>query len=74
MFEDVLHERSLFLLLSLRDPDLIKQSKFTDHEINKMKIQALEKLHRQKCSKKILPYNYYDSNCCIIKEYNFKFE
>ena len=34
MFEDVRHERSLVLLLSLTDPDKLKQSKFTDDEIS----------------------------------------
>ena len=33
LFEDVRHERSLILLLSLVEPDVLKQSKFTDHEI-----------------------------------------
>ena len=33
-FEDVKLERSLILLLSLKDPDVLKQSKFTDHETN----------------------------------------
>ena len=33
MFEDVRHERSLILLLSLTDPDVLKQSKFTDDEV-----------------------------------------
>ena len=28
MFEDVRHERSLILLLSLTDPDILKQSNF----------------------------------------------
>ena len=32
MFEDVRHERSLKLLLSLTDPDNLKQCKITDHE------------------------------------------
>ena len=32
LFEDVTHEWSLVLLLSLRDPDILKQSKFTDDE------------------------------------------
>ena len=31
MFEDIRHERSLMLLLSLTDPDILKQSKFTDN-------------------------------------------
>ena len=30
LFEDVRHERSLILLLSLTDPNILKQSKFTD--------------------------------------------
>ena len=51
IFEDVRHERSLILLLSLTDPDILKQSKFTDDEINKIKNLALEKLHRQRILK-----------------------
>ena len=37
IFEDVRHERSLILLLSLVEPDILKQSKFTDHEIEILK-------------------------------------
>ena len=48
MFEDVRHERSLILLLSLTDPDLLQKSKFTDHGKNIMENLALEKLHCQK--------------------------
>ena len=51
MFEDVRHERLLMFLLSLTDPDIFKQSKFTDHEINILKNLALEKLHRQRMLK-----------------------
>ena len=51
IFEDVRHERSLILLLSLTDPDILKQSKFTDNEINIIKNLALEKLHRQRILK-----------------------
>ena len=47
MFEDVRHERSLIILLSLTDPDILRQSKFTDHEISILKDLALEKFHRQ---------------------------
>ena len=32
VFEVVWHERSLILLLSLADPNKLKQSKFTDQE------------------------------------------
>ena len=46
--EDVRHERSLILLLSLTDPDVLRQSKFTDDGIEIIKILALEKLHRQR--------------------------
>ena len=51
IFEDVRHERSLILSLSLTDPDVLKQSKFTDDEINIIKNLALEKLHRQRLLK-----------------------
>ena len=51
MFEDVRHERSLLLLLSLTDSDILKQSKFTDDETNIIKKLVLEKLHRQRILK-----------------------
>ena len=51
LFEDVKHERSLILLISLTDPDILKQSKFADDEINIIKSLALEKLHRQRMLK-----------------------
>ena len=51
IFEDIRHERSLILLLSLTEPDILKQSKFTDHEIEIIKNIALEKLHRQRILK-----------------------
>ena len=51
IFEDIRHERSLILLLSLTDPDILKQSKFTDDEIIIIKNLALEKLHRQRILK-----------------------
>ena len=51
LFEDIRHERSLILLLSLVEPDILKQSKFTDHEIDIIKNIALEKLHRQRILK-----------------------
>ena len=46
MFEDVRHERSLKLLLSLTDPDILRQSKLIGYEIDIIKKLALEKLHR----------------------------
>ena len=51
IFEDIRYERSLILLLSLVEPDIIKQSKFTDHEVDIVKNIALEKLHRQRSLK-----------------------
>ena len=53
-FEDVRHERNLVFLLSLVEPDILKQSKFTDHEIDNNKNIALGKLHRQRNLKKIV--------------------
>ena len=47
IFEEVRHERSLILLLSLTDPDIPKQSRFLNDEINTLKNLALEKLLRQ---------------------------
>ena len=55
MFEDVRHERSLILLLSLTDPDILRQSKFTDDEIEILNNLALEKIHRQKKLKEHIP-------------------
>ena len=43
MFEDTRHERSLILLLSITDPDKLKQSKFTVHAISIIKQISLEK-------------------------------
>ena len=51
IFEDVRHERSLKLLLSLTDPDILKQSKLTHDEVEIIKNLALDKLHRQKILK-----------------------
>ena len=51
IFEDIRHERSLILLLSLVEPGILTQSKFTDHEIEIIKNIALEKLHRQRILK-----------------------
>ena len=47
MFEDISYEKSLTLLLSLTGSDILRQSKFTDHEIEIITNLALEKLHRQ---------------------------
>ena len=51
MFEDVIHERFLILLLSLTDPDILRQDKLTENEIVILRNLALEKLHRQRILK-----------------------
>ena len=51
LFDNLHYERSLILILSLTDPDILKQSKFTDNEIEIIKNLALEKLHRQRMLK-----------------------
>ena len=57
IFVDIKHERSLILLLSLVEPSILSQSKFTDHEIDIIKNIALEKLHRQRNLKEIIALN-----------------
>ena len=57
MFEDIGHARSLILFLSLSDPNILRQSKFTDGEIEIMKNLALEKLHKQRLSKEHVAIN-----------------
>ena len=54
IFEDVRHERSFILLMSPIEPDILKQSTFTDHEIDFIGNNALEKLHRQRNPKEII--------------------
>ena len=51
MFEDIRYERSPILLLSLVEPSILKQSKFTDHEMEIIINLALEKLHRMRILK-----------------------
>ena len=51
IFVDVTHERCLILLLGLVEPDILKQSKFTDHEIDIIKNIAPQKLHTQRILK-----------------------
>ena len=57
IFEDVRHERSLILLLSLTDSDILQESKFTDDELS----------IRKSCSGKITETaNIKRISCCII--------
>ena len=51
IFEDIRHERSHILFLSLVEPSILKQSKFTDHEKDTIKKLALKKIHRQRILK-----------------------
>ena len=44
MFEDIKHERFLILLLSLVELDILKQSKFSEHEMIILNI-----LHQENC-------------------------
>ena len=61
MSRGVRQERSLILIFSLTDPDILKQSNFADHEINIFKNFALEKLHRQRIIKKEVAFALLDS-------------
>ena len=51
IFDDIRHEGILILLLSLVEPDILRQSKFTDHEISIIKDLASEKIYRQRVLK-----------------------
>ena len=66
VFEDVRHERSLILLLSLVEPDILRQNKFLDHEIEIIKNIALEKLHRQRNLKEIIALELLEKNSFLI--------
>ena len=52
--EDVRHERSLILLVSLVEPDILKQSNFTNHEIDIIEVIAFKKVYRQRSLKEIV--------------------
>ena len=54
IFQNVRHERSLKFLLSIVEPDILRQSKFLDHEIEIFKNIALETLHRQRNLKELI--------------------
>ena len=54
IFEDVRHERKFILLLGLVEPEILRQSKLLDHEIEIIKNIALEKLHRQRNLEEII--------------------
>ena len=54
IFEDIRYERGLILILCLVEPEILKQSKFNDHEIETIKKIALEKIFRQRHLKEIV--------------------
>ena len=54
IFEDVRHERSLILVISIVEPDMLRQSKLLDHEKEITKNIALEELQRQRNLKEII--------------------
>ena len=56
IFDDIRHERSFILLLGLSEPSILKQCKFTDHEIEIIKNLALKKLTSSKNFKRISCY------------------
>ena len=77
MFEDVRHERSLIILISLTDEMILKQSGFTNPELNITKILALEKLHRQKSIKEYLALQLLELSLKFDNDYykkNYKIE
>ena len=57
LFEDIRHERSLILLLSLTDSNILKQAGFTDNEIEIIKNIALQKIKRQSDLKQYIAMN-----------------
>ena len=54
IIEDVRHERSFVLLLSIVEPSILKQAIFTNHEIYIIKDNSLQKLHRQRILKELI--------------------
>ena len=69
LFEDLRHERSLILLLSLTDESILKESGFTDDEIKIIKNIALQKVHRQRSLKE---YNAIKFLYKLMTNYNLK--
>ena len=48
LFGDIRFERALILILSLAEPDILKQSKFNDNKVSIIKDIAFEKVFRQR--------------------------
>ena len=56
IFEDVRHERSLILLFSKVEPDILRKRKFLDHEIEIFQNIAPEKIHKQRNLKELIAF------------------
>ena len=54
LFQIIYYERLIKLVLSLTDPDILRESKFTNHEIDIMKNLAPEKVRRQRTLKEYI--------------------
>ena len=54
LLEDIRHERSIIILLSIVEPDILRRSKFLDLELDNIKNITLEKLQRQTNLKEII--------------------
>ena len=79
IFEHVGHERLSQLILTVTDPNTLKQSKFTNHEINTMKISASEKIHRPTLLKKHIALHFLEKNFllntyCFIQIWQLKIQ
>ena len=66
-FEDIRHERSLILLLSIVEPDILRQIEFRDYEIDIIKNIALEKLYRQLNRKENFALDLLEKQCFDLK-------
>ena len=58
------------LILSLIEPDILKQSKFTDDEINIIKDLALDKKQRQRIVKEIVAMDLSESQLKLYILFN----
>ena len=73
IFEDIRHERSLIILLAIVEPDILRQRKLLDHELENIKNIALEKLHIQRNLKKILAFELLEKHFSDQSIYLYKY-
>ena len=62
IFEDVRHGRSLILVISLTDPEILKQVRCRGHEIKTRRNLALAKIHKHKSLKEYFAMQLLDWN------------